>query len=384
MLGILQSSSGRAQACLFGDDKGDSQQVSDFRDGGPQNDALEEGCAISAASFVSKAASLGRDQLAALWQSAPHQAFVVWLQSRRTSSRPFDPHSIAQYRSMFSGYLNWLQIDRKRELTLASDEDLNLFLDSKTGRSGAPASATTRLRYMRLIFSVYEHLRELGLCKQNPAESTAAANRAQDFLRPAPTILSEALMTKFIDWVNGQDASNWVDARDQAMRLLFLGSGVSVSEIQALSPANLQVLDDDAKTLVIDIKPHGRVRQHSVPVAPFARDIVLSWARRLARLAPTSKYLFPARDFGFSIDQPKLAKVSSPECYTTVQAALNAIGYERQGQGPQTLRNSFVAHQVYEGRDPNRITNWLGLRTNETVTKIALQVPVRADGVVPA
>ena len=325
-----------------------------------------------------------RDDPKDLWLRSPCLAYAQWVTSRRVLKREFNKHSIRQYQCMFNGFLRWLGETRGRVLLEARTQDIDAFLGTKGGRNGSPASATTRRRYLHLVEGVYAHLVDIGLLEANPAGDLLEASRHQDFQRPAPIILSEALMERFVRWCVAQPKENWFDLRDNAMRLLFLASGITVCELQALHPKDLKQLSAPATMLTLDIEAHGFVPDRVAPVAAFARPALLAWAKRLEAITPDSEFLFPAREYGFTIDRPDNVAISSPECYTIVQTALNSIGYERQRQGPQTLRNSFIAHQVWKGREFHRITQWVGLRTNETVSKIARLVPVRRDGVVPA
>lgn len=319
-----------------------------------------------------------------LWQEDIQLAYSVWMNSRRVLKRKFNDHSVQQYKSMFNGFATWLTQVAGKSVLSANASDINRFLGTKTGRNGSLASATTRRRYLHLIYGAYGRIRELKLIEENPAEALVQNARQEDFQRPAPIILRESEMENYIKWTMSQSTSAWVEARDTALRLMFLATGITVHELQALGPDDLIQPDGPNKVLTLSVAAHGFVQARVVPVAPFAHAPLLAWASRLEALAPALNHLFPGRFYGFGIDRPDDTPVSSPECYTIVQTALNAVGYDNQRQGPQTLRNSFIAHQIWEGREPERITQWLGLNTNETVGKIARLVPIRADGVAPA
>jgi len=313
------------------------------------------------------------------WVDEPVRAFREWKLSKRTHDREFSKHSVAQYESMFGAYLRWLGA-RSKNLSIAATGDVDCFLEAKSGRKGKSAAATTRRRYLYLIHGVHEHLRELALRADNPVEPLVDLTRHQAFERPAPTMLPLPLTERYIAWVDAQAPASWVDVRDKALRLVFLAAGISVAELQALRPEDLGQISGEVS---LNVVAHGFAPTHAAPVASFARSALLDWAEMLKRIAPESQWLFPARNFGFGIDKPDTTPVSSPECYTIVQSALHAIGYERARQGPQTLRNSYVARQVWAGKPHAQIAQWLGLHTQETVQKVARLVGVRRDGVAP-
>lgn len=316
------------------------------------------------------------------WVEQPDIAFRRWKLSQRIRHKEFNDHSVEQYGTMFGAFLRWLA-ERGMTLTTARSEHLDLFLASKAGRDGKPAAPTTRRRYLRLINSVYEHLRLLELRKDNPAAPLVDLTRHQDFEKPAPTLLPFSLAERYGEWsLIHTGAGHWVDERNRALRVIFLASGITVKEAQLLSPAD--VLADEDGTVQLSVPAHGFVLARVAPMAEFARDAVLTWSRKLREIAPNCPRLFPARNFGFAIDKPEDFAVSSTEIFLIVQEAMTAIGYERQRQGPQTLRNTFIARQIYEGRPTERIMAWTGLNSPETVNRIAKLVPLREGEPGPA
>lgn len=313
------------------------------------------------------------------WLHNPLGAFDRWKRDQRVFKREFSDHSVEQYKSMFGSFMRWATDQGLTLLTMRS-VDIERFLESKGGRDGAPASQTTRRRYLHLIHGVFEHLRLLELRTDNPAEPLLDLTRMQAFERPAPTLLPFKLADKYVRWAQLQPVDGWHDLRDKAMRLLFLASGLTVGELQALAPDDIQEYEG---TFSVRVRAHGFVPEHEAPVAAFAVPALTEWRSLLARISPDCPALFPGRFLAAQVDRPDTSPISSAECYRIVQHALTAIGFDRQRQGPQTLRNTFVARQLREGVPEDRITAWLGLATFDTVQKIAKLVPVRADGVAP-
>ena len=313
------------------------------------------------------------------WLDSPGAAFREWKASQRVHHKEFSPHSIEQYETMFNAYLRWLS-ERDISMQLAKPEHLDLFLSSKMGRDGKDAAQTTRRRYLHLLNNVYEHLRLLEIRKDNPADPLIDLTKNQAFEKPAPTILSFDLAERYINWTIQQPSEKWIDIRNKALRLIFLCSGVRVSEAQSLEPGDCII---DYGITVLNIKTHGFVQARHAPVAEIASSSLLAWKSELLKIKPGSPYLFPARYFTIGHDHPDTMAISSEEAFLIVQEAMNAIGYDRARQGPQTLRNTFIARQIWDGKHTNKIMQWCGLQTSDSVKKIERLVPVKRDGVKP-
>lgn len=314
------------------------------------------------------------------WLESPGMAFRDWKESQRVHHKEFSPHSIEQYETMFNAYLRWLS-ERNISMQFAKPEHLDLFLSSKMGRDGKSAAQTTRRRYLHLLKNVYEHLRLLEIRKDNPADPLVDLTKNQAFEKPAPIILSFELADRYINWTLEQPSKKWVDSRNKALRLIFLCSGVRVSEVQSLQPGDCLT---DAGVTVLDIRPHGFVQARRAPVAEIASSSLLSWKSELLTIEPDSMHLFPARYFTIGHDHPDTVAISSEEAFLIVQEAMNAIGYDRARQGPQTLRNTFIARQIWSGKQTNKIMQWCGLQTSDSIKKIERLVPVRQDRVAPS
>jgi integrase/recombinase XerD len=310
------------------------------------------------------------------WRLNPETAFKEWKESQRVNQKEFASHSVEQYQTMFRAYLRWLG-ERGVALETATREHLDLFLNSKNGRDGKPAAQTTKRRYLHLLNNIYEHLRLIELRKDNPAEPLLDLTRHQDFEKPAPNVLPFELSERYIQWVMSQPDEMWHEARDKALRMIFIGSGMRLKEALNLRREDYRSSNGRA---VFDVRAHGFVQARAVPLSSHANLAVLQWLLRLKAMDSTNNYVFPARYFKNGHDYPIMAHIASAETFLTIQEAMTAIGYERSGQGPQTLRNTFIARQIWEGKPVERIMQWCGLQTPETVNRISKMVPwTRAD-----
>lgn len=334
------------------------------------------------AATAEEADALWRDTVANAmerWSSTPELAFREWKESQRVHTKEYAAHSLEQYEAMFSAFLKWLG-ERGVDLHKARPEHLDLFLTSKSGRKGAAAS-TTRRRYLQLIHQVYEHLRLMELRSDNPASPLIDLTRHQDFVKPPPTILLPPVAERYQDWCLAQPEDHWVELRNKALRLIFAASGITVSEARTLTPDD--VLDIDG-AMQLQVAAHGFVQARVTPVAAWGAPAIRKWRELLLAHVPDAPRLFPARNFTFGKDEMERVAVAPDEVFRIVQEAMRAIGYDRPRAGPQTLRNTFIARQIWEQRPVDRIMAWCGLQSTETIQRISKLVPVRADGVAPA
>lgn len=313
------------------------------------------------------------------WLQSPDVAFNIWKASQRVNRKEFAPHSVEQYESMFRAYLRWLN-ERGVSMAHAKPEHLDLFLSSKNGRDGKPAAPTTRRRYLHLLNNVYEHIRLLELRKDNPVAPLIDLTRNQDYEKPAPTILAFEVADRYIRWTLAQSEGEWNELRDKALRMVFISSGLTVAEVQALHPDDC-VTDQGMTALNVDA--HGFVMARMAPVSQQGAAVLLRWKDCLKKLNPMSEHLFPARVSCFGHDEPGATAVASAEAFLIVQDAMTAIGYDKPRQGPQTLRNTFIARQLWDGKPVERIMAWCGLQTPESINRISKMVPARRDGVTP-
>lgn len=383
---------------------------------------------------MDEARAAGGDQLDTLafldedrerWSTNPVGAFSAWKASERVRAKQYAGHSVDQYTSMFSHYVNWLN-EKGLRLADARGEHLDLFLSTKQGRvadphgNPKPAAASTRRRYLQLLNKVYTHLRLIELTKTNPAAPLLDLTKHQAVIKPAPRVLSiiqqDAYIKGCLDLHRQQvqqleairvRAANaelettrdslaeiappWVAQRDLALRLLFLASGITVQEMQRLKPEDLIAQPATAgadgsagePVLLLNVAAHHFVAARVAPVAAFANEALLGWQAHLRRMCLEPRVLFPGRKVANNFDNMLDDKaISSSEAYLCVQPVLDQIAPGPR-QGPQTLRNSFMLRQIYEGAPFDRIMAWTGLESPESLHRIKKMVPLRMDGVRP-
>lgn len=318
------------------------------------------------------------------WLAEPRTAFIRWKQSQRVRGKEFAAHSIEQYASMFGRFLAWLAERQGRSFLQARAGDVDAFLDAlNTQRAGKPraqaASSSTRRRYLLLLHSIYEHVRLLELRSDNPCESMIQLTRNQAYERPAPTIMWPAAAQRFIYWCTERPRIGWADWRDRALRLVFLGSGIGVAEARALELGDIVMDEAGRLPEALRVRPHGFVRERLAPLCEFARQPLADWLQVRSQLGLRGPVVFISRTHNFAGEMPGEDAISQVEVYTTVQAAMLEAGHTQSRQGPQTLRNTFIARMIQDGHDPLVIARWTGLHTTESVSAIGRLVPRRQE-----
>lgn len=375
------------------------------------------------------------------WRREPATAFLHWCRARRTSRTEYAGHSIEQYVSMFGRFLQWRAGQLQRlavgdvraaaavadgepgatddavacvplHLDLVRPEDIEAFLNGlRGGRKGdKPCAPSTRRRYLFLLHNTFEHMAEIGALEANPCAGLPELRPNKDFERRAPAILVPAAEQRYIDWCLAQECTRWEHARDMALRLVFLASGITVAEAQRLRVEQVEFHapaagehdgtadhaghGDAVPHATLTIVAHGFVPERRAPVARFAVPALANWLRVRMMTRVAGGALFNSRrpqpePEGVTAEAIESAWWPSPEplgkseIYDTVAPGLRAAGHLAPRAGPQTLRNTFAARQIRAQMPLARIRDWMGLRTTDQLAIIARQVPLRSDGVQP-
>ncbi len=313
------------------------------------------------------------------WKADPVGAFTDWQKSRLLGAggtTSFNERSTRQYVAMFSRFCKWLA-GEGGDITRVTAEEIARFLGT-VGRGDEKAAISTVRRYLSLLSKVIVHLNEQGA---RTVPKDGAKNPAQDLLThsykyvepPAPVYLSRVASERFIQWVANQPIRGWVDVRDKALRSVFLAAGLAVDEARRLRLSEIGV--ENGKVVHLHIAPH-HYGQHArvVPLASWACDSMTDWYGLRKAMFVSSDAFFLARSKDFKVQEPGVDAVGSTEIFTIVQTAMQAIGHTSERQGPQTLRHTFTARQLYLGIPRWRIAEWLGLQSTDGVDVVAKQI----------
>ena len=285
------------------------------------------------------------------WLRSPLIAFENWQNSTPHSGGfLYAAHSVRQHRAMWNTFLDFLA-QQSLDLRAVQSDTLARFLDQLTAKDGRPAADSTRRRYLKLLASTFDHLKEIGLRRGgNPCVILFK------YYRPAPVKSPGALAAqeddKFVAIVLGMQTTSWRDVRDQAMLVLIIGSGLYASEIIGLQLQHL-ILDTEPPYMIIEA--HGKVPERRAPIIGFAREPLQRWLTLRATLPLGAEQTVFVSGKGGTMLPATL--------YRKVQAILkNADGAlrPRGGFGPQVLRNSFLMRQLAKDKPVDVVQQWAG------------------------
>jgi integrase/recombinase XerD len=280
---------------------------------------------------------------------AHHAASIDAFLDHLRVERRFSPHTIESYSRDLRALVDFAE--RRGALVEAlTRQDLEAFVRQLMARGLAPRSvaravACTRGFYRFLVVDLR--------CPSSPADDLRAP-------RSWPA-LPKFLTLEEVDRLIAQpDASTPRGLRDRALVELLYATGMRVSELVALRPADLNL---EAGYLTCTGKGD---KQRLVPIGGEA----VRWVRR---------YLREARPL-------LLRKASSPRLFVNARGgALSRVGFwkiiKRHGQAaglrpdlsPHVLRHSFATHLLDRGADLRAIQMMLGhadLSTTQIYTHV--------------
>lgn len=323
-----------------------------------------------------------------LWVVDPVSAYERWIGSLTIDAAEntrYQQKSTRQFVSMFGRFVRWLT-DQGLNVSNFQEQHIQQFLLTIDSRGQTPARSTVR-RYLTILERVCTHLNLIGVRSDPPSSDDGTPSnpgrallRHDDYRfisRERPAFLTVKQSEQYIRWVTEQPILGWVDVRDRAFRLVFLSSGPTVEDVRCLRVDDA-LTGEDGLVCELRIRPRGIGHSaRTIPVADWAKKPLSDWLELRRGLYSPSDALFLARSKDFHIDEPGQSAIGSTESFTVIQEAMNAIGYMGFRQGPMTLRHSFTVRQLMAGIPKERITEWLGLSTLETVSFIEAQLPTR-------
>lgn len=290
------------------------------------------------------------------WHRDPQIAFDAWL-----ARHHFRRSSAEVYQAQWGLFLDWLAVRRKNLVTVDTQAIAEFV-------AGLPGRKPQRVRYLRLIERVLDHVREIESASTNPArfiaqDGEAAWRLARDneptgFLNEAERA---ALTDHLFSPVTGLSAAKrWREKRDRALIAVFLGAGLKTGEAAALSMSG--VAPGSAWITIESANPELTRRTR---LSPFAVAILDTWLaeRRLAELA--GQLVFPASPSGRPMHKATMLRA--------VDALVDAAGIaasRTSRASPQTLRNTFAADLFERGVEPELVGQWLGFVQTVSATRL--------------
>jgi integrase len=280
------------------------------------------------------------------WRRDPRIAFDAWL-----SKQHFRRSSAEVYQAQWGLFLDWMAV-RHKTLTTVDTRTIADFV------AGLAIRKPQRVRYLRLIERVLDHVREIELASTNPArfiaqDGEAAWRNARDneptgFLTERERALLVAHLFSPISELSA--AQRWRERRDRALIAMFLGGGVKTGETRSLT---VSCVAPGSPWVTIESPNPAMTRR--TRLAPFAVAAVDAWLaeRRLSELA--GNLVFPASPSGRPMHKATMLR--------SVDALIEAAGFaesRKSRASPQTLRNTFAADLFETGVAPELVGQWLG------------------------
>jgi len=280
------------------------------------------------------------------WRRDPQIAFDAWL-----ARQNFRRSSAQVYQAQWGLFLDWLKI-RHTSLGAVDTRTIADFV------AGLAIRKPQRVRYLRLIERVLDHVREIELASTNPArfiaqDGEAAWRNARDN-EPTGFLTSNerALLVRhlFSPTTELSTAQRWRERRDRALVAVFLGGGLKTGEARTLT---VSCVISGSPWVVIEAPNPAMTRR--TRLSPFAVAVLDAWLaeRRLSELA--GNLVFPASPSGRPMHKATMLR--------SVDALIEAAGFadSRESRAsPQTLRNTFAADLFETGVAPELVGQWLG------------------------
>jgi integrase len=296
------------------------------------------------------------DQVREDWRRDPRIAFDAWL-----AKQNFRRSSAEVYQAQWGLFLDWLAV-RQKNLSSVDTPAIADFV------AGLAIRKPQRVRYLRLIERVLDHVREIESASTNPArfiaqDGEAAWRNARDneptgFLTNSERALLIAHL--FSPVTDLSTAQRWRERRDRALIAVFLGGGLKTGEARAITVSCVAV---GSPWATID-SPNPTLTRRT-RLSPFAVVILDAWLaeRRFSELA--GNLLFPASPSGRPMHKATMLR--------SVDALIEAAGFagSRESRAsPQTLRNTFAADLFETGVEPEQVGQWLGFAQPVSATRL--------------
>jgi site-specific recombinase XerD len=276
------------------------------------------------------------------------------------------------YIAMFGRFHQWM-LSQDLQLRRIDKQAIAQFLQTRN-RCGRPMASGIRLRYVRMLERVYDHL---GM-SPNPARQAAmdlfatpgAAGRDR-----SKAWLADADQAKFMAAL--PDPVTWKDRRDRAMIAMLLGAGLTVGEVIRIRVADVSV-QQDRGSVWVDVNPHATAgelhRQHRALLRDFAVDDVLAWCGERTAIGIRGDLLFASTRSGKAMNPSTV--------FRKVKANFARAGLDPGRRGGRTLRNSYARRELLAGGATRgtieHVTELLGLHEQRSTLRYL------TGGIVPA
>ena len=256
------------------------------------------------------------------------------------------------------GVIPFLHQRGKFEVGEVTKDDIRAYLDYQATVRGN--SNATRARKLAAIKSFFNYLVENDGLEVNPA----APIRSPRIPQKEPVYLTDEESIRFLTTITRQ-AKPRVRERDLAIALLFLHTGLRVSEMIKLKLVNV-----DLKRGQIKITRKGNKEQY----LHLNGETVNTLARYLANRPEAGNGRFFVGTNGGNLDRTHV--------YGVVRRYLNLAGINKSKQGPHLLRHTFCTRLHQKGVGPFVIKDLAGHKSlNTTMRYIKIENKEQAEAI---
>jgi len=236
----------------------------------------------------------------------------------------------------FAGFL------KKRNVDLSSDVTRELIVEFLADARDEGYSGATRLRRLTAIRMFFRYLKERRLIVTNPSDLMDPPKKQLVL----PRVLSEPEVAEMIDAV-GEESPR--DLRDRAILEVLYGCGLRVSELCALTTAD--IVGDGELLRVLGKGSKERI----VPIGSSAGRVLVAYfagAREsFVRGNASEAHIFLSR-LGRALTRQGVFKI--------IRERAAAVGIAAERISPHVLRHCFASHMLSHGADIRAIQELLG------------------------
>jgi len=271
----------------------------------------------------------------------------------------FSQGTIEAYRlDIEKGLIPFLRQQRKLEVGEATKDDIRVYLDYVATDRGN--CAATRARKLAAIKSFFNYLVENEGLKVNPAASI----RSPKIPEKEPEYLTEEECIRLLETIARKGRPR-VRERDMAIAVLFLHTGLRVSELTTLKLINVDFDRDQIK-----ITRKGNKEQY----LHLNGETVNMLARYLANRPEAENGRFFVRTNGNNLDRGYI--------YRIVRRYLELANISKGKHGPHLFRHTFCTRLHQKGVDPFTIKDLAGHKSlNTTMRYIRIENKEQAEAI---
>jgi len=273
--------------------------------------------------------------------------------------RGFSLGTIEAYRlDIAKGLIPFVHQRGKFEAGEVTKDDIKAYLDFLATNKGN--SSVTRARKLAAIKSFFNYLLESEEVKANPA----SAIRSPRVAETQPEYLTEGECIRLLETI-ARKGKREVRARDMAIIVLFLHTGLRVSELTKLRLANVDLQSGQVKII-----RKGNKEQYVY----LNGETVSALARYIAKR--------PEAQNGRFFVGTKGSNLSRTYVYGIVRRYLKLAGIDKGKRGPHIFRHTFCTRLHQKGVSPFTIKELAGHKSlNTTMRYVKIENKEQAEAV---